>query len=61
MTVQGNYDVSKFEGKKSFVITNQNAIGGKQPFLATCYIILAVLCLIAAVFFKVAEMKKGQR
>ena len=60
LTIYGKYDVKKFEGKKSFIITNQNAIGGKQPFLATCYIILAVLCLLAAVFFKYAESKKDQ-
>ena len=59
LTIQGNYDVKKFDGKKSFVITNQNAIGGKQPFLALCYILLAILCLLAAVFFKFAEIKKG--
>ena len=61
LTVTGNYDVKKFDGKKSFVITNQNAIGGKQPFLATCYVILAILCLLAALFFKWAEIKKGQK
>ena len=59
LTIQGNYDVKKFDGKKSFVITNQNAIGGKQPFLALCYILLAILCLLAALFFKYAEIKKG--
>lgn len=60
LTVLGNYNVKKFEGQKSFIITNQNAIGGKQPFLALCYIILGALCLIAAIFFKYAEIQKNK-
>lgn len=58
LTINGNYDVKKFDGKKSFIITNSNAIGGKQPFLALCYILLAIICLLAAAFFKYAEIKK---
>jgi hypothetical protein len=50
--------VKTFDGEKAFIITNSNSIGGKQSFLATCYIILGVLCLLAAIAFKIAEIKK---
>lgn len=58
LTVQNNYDVSSFEGQKSFVLSTTNALGGKNYFLAICYIVVGGLCIVFAIIFLVAFIKK---
>ncbi len=58
MTIQNNYDVSQFEGKKSFVLSTTNALGGKNYFLAICYIVVGGLCFVFAIIFLVAYLRK---
>eukprot|EP00474_Spongospora_subterranea_P000756 CRZ01214.1 hypothetical protein [Spongospora subterranea] len=45
-TIENNYDVSKFEGVKSLVVSTTSFMGGKNPFLGWSYIAVAVLCLL---------------
>ena len=52
------YDVNGFDGNKSFVLSTTNALGGKNYFLAICYIVVGSLCLIFALIFLVAFLKK---
>uniref|UniRef100_A0A7S3IY80 Cell cycle control protein 50A n=1 Tax=Strombidium inclinatum TaxID=197538 RepID=A0A7S3IY80_9SPIT len=56
--VDNQYKVSPFQGKKSFVISTTNALGGKNYFLAICYMIVGVLCMLFALIFCFAYMKK---
>jgi hypothetical protein len=58
VVIENKYDVNGFEGNKSFVISTTNALGGKNYFLAICYIVVGSLCLIFAVIFLVAFLKK---
>jgi len=58
ITVDNNYDVSSFDGKKSFVLSTTNALGGKNYFLAICYIVVGALCIVFAIIFLVAFLKK---
>jgi hypothetical protein len=58
MNIANNYDVSSFEGKKSFVLSTTNALGGKNYFLAICYIVVGSLCILFAVIFCIAYLKK---
>jgi hypothetical protein len=58
VTIQNNYDVSSFDGKKSFVLSTTNALGGKNYFLAICYIVVGALCIVFAIIFLVAFLKK---
>jgi len=53
-----NYNVKPFQGKKSFVISTTNALGGKNYFLAICYITVGCLCMIFSFVFCLAYMKK---
>jgi hypothetical protein len=50
--------VNDFDGNKSFVLSTTNALGGKNYFLAVCYIVVGSLCLIFAVIFLIAYLKK---
>ena len=58
VTVDNNYDVNGFDGNKSFVLSTTNALGGKNYFLAICYIVVGSLCLIFAIIFLFAFLKK---
>ena len=62
MVIANNYDVSSYDGKKSFVLSTTNALGGKNYFLAICYIVVGALCIVFALIFFIAYMrKKSQR
>mmetsp|Transcript_62166 Transcript_62166/g.85856 ORF Transcript_62166/g.85856 Transcript_62166/m.85856 type:complete len:91 (-) Transcript_62166:154-426(-) len=52
------YPVSSFNGKKSFVLSTTNMLGGKNYFLAVCYIVVGSLCLVFAIIFFIAYMTK---
>jgi len=56
--ITNSYDVSSFEGKKSFVLSTTNALGGKNYFLAICYIVVGVLCILFAFIFACAYCRK---
>jgi len=56
--ITNNYDVAPFKGKKSFVISTTNALGGKNYFLAICYITVGTLCMLFSFVFCVAYFKK---
>jgi uncharacterized membrane protein YuzA (DUF378 family) len=40
------------------VLSTTNALGGKNYFLAVCYIVVGSLCLIFAIIFLFAFLKK---
>jgi len=58
MKIKNRYDVSQFQGKKSFVLSTTNALGGKNYFLALCYIVVGVLCMLFAIVFLFAFVRK---
>jgi hypothetical protein len=58
ITTNNQYDVSSWDGKKSFVLSTTNALGGKNYFLAICYIVVGSLCIVFAIIFLVAFLKK---
>lgn len=58
MHINNTYEVSSYEGKKSFVLSTTNALGGKNYFLAICYIVVGALCLVFAFIFFIAYMRK---
>jgi len=56
--IQNNYDVSSFLGKKYFVLSTTNMLGGQNYFLAICYIVVGALCIVFAIIFFVAYIRK---
>ena len=58
LEVDNRYDVNPFSGRKSFVISTTNALGGKNYFLAVCYITVGTFCLLFSFVFCGAYMKK---
>lgn len=44
-SINANFAVDRFEGKKWLVIAETNWFGGKNPFLGNCFIVVGSLCL----------------
>jgi hypothetical protein len=46
--------------QKKFVISTMNSLGGKNFFLAYCFIVMGLFCILISVIFCGAHMKKRQ-
>ena len=53
INITNNYDVSYYEGKKKIILSNTTIFGGKNTFLALCYIIVGGLSLISSIIFPI--------
>ena len=51
LTIENNFDVTKFDGKKFLILSTVNVFGGKNIFLGISYIVLGAICIILAVVF----------
>ena len=51
VTIDNNFDVSSFNGKKYLILSTVNAFGGKNSFLGISYIVLGGISIILAVVF----------
>lgn len=58
--IQNNYKVDAFGGSKSFVLSTTNMLGGQNYFLAICYIVVGSLCIVFAIIFFVAYIRKSK-
>ena len=56
--ISNQFEVAPFQGKKYFVLSTTNALGGKNYFLAVCYIVVGTLCMLFAFIFCIAYMRK---
>ena len=56
--IDNQFEVSPFQGQKFFVLSTTNALGGKNYFLAVCYIVVGTLCMLFAFIFCIAYMRK---
>jgi hypothetical protein len=59
-TIVSSWPTDTFGGEKSLVLTQTNAFGGKNIFLASCYIIVGGLCIIAALVFLVRKLIRSK-
>jgi hypothetical protein len=55
-SVNNNFNVDSFSGKKSLVISTVSWFGGKNPFLGQSYIVVGAICIALAVVFGVKHM-----
>ena len=43
MDIHNHYDVSAYDGKKFFVLSTTNSLGGKNYFMAVFYLVLGAM------------------
>eukprot|EP01113_Clastostelium_recurvatum_P009626 TRINITY_DN1465_c0_g1_i2.p1 TRINITY_DN1465_c0_g1~~TRINITY_DN1465_c0_g1_i2.p1 ORF type:complete len:315 (+),score=65.26 TRINITY_DN1465_c0_g1_i2:173-1117(+) len=51
VTVQSNYPVASFSGKKYVVLSTTSWIGGRNSFLGYAYIVVGAVCLVQGLIF----------
>jgi len=51
LDIYNNYDVSSFDGTKTFVISTTNSLGGQNYFLSIAYIVVGTICIVLSIFF----------
>ncbi|XP_065654307.1 cell cycle control protein 50A isoform X3 [Hydra vulgaris] len=61
LTINYNYPVSSFGGKKRFIISQSSWAGGKNNFLGIVYIVVGTLCLIFGFIFLIIHTKYRTR
>ena len=53
VTINNNYNVGIYEGKKKIILSNATVFGGKNKFLAISYIVVGALSLVCAIVFPI--------
>lgn len=60
-SLQTNFPVTGFDGKKSLVLSTVSFLGGKNPFLGIAYMAVGALCVALAVCFGLRQLCGGRR
>ncbi|KAI8911955.1 CDC50/LEM3 family [Powellomyces hirtus] len=61
ITIHDTFDVNKFSGTKSIVISTVSLLGGKNPFLGAAYITVGVICWVLGLAFLFRHMIKPRK
>ena len=51
ITVENNYDVDKFSGDKSIILSTSNVFGGDNTFLGICFVVVGGISLLLGIGF----------
>lgn len=60
LVIDNQFDSSLWQGNKSFAISTTNLMGGRNTFLAMCYLVTGVLCLLISIIFFMALVSKNR-
>jgi len=55
-----NFEVSKFQGTKSVIISTMSILGGKNPLLGIAYIVVGCICFLMGIIFLFIHLKFGR-
>lgn len=59
--INNNYEVNRFKGQKSLIITNNNRFGGKNEYLGVMFYGIGFFCLGAGAFFGLKQMLRPRK
>ena len=57
VTITNNYPVKSFDGKKYFILSTVNWLGGKNYFLAILYLVIGGISIVAGILFWIGYEK----
>ena len=57
LTITNNYPVKSFKGKKYFILSTVNVLGGRNYFLAILYFIIGGVSIVAGIMFWIGYKK----
>ena len=57
LTITNNYPVKSFKGKKYFILSTVNGLGGRNYFLAILYFIIGGVSIVAGIMFWIGYKK----
>jgi len=55
-TVNANYEVQSFSGKKTLVISTVGEFGGRNPYLGVSYIVVGTICVFFGILFATKQL-----
>lgn len=58
VTITANFDVSSYDGTKSFYITTVKWFGGRNAFLGTAYLVVGILSLLISITLLIKHVFK---
>lgn len=53
-----DFNVTKYGGTKSILISTRTVMGGKNPFMGIAYVVVGGICVVLGVLFTVAHLVK---
>lgn len=59
-TIQYNFEVKQFSGRKSVVLSTTSILGGKNEFLGIAYMVVGCICFVLGVLFLFVHVKYGK-
>jgi len=61
LTIDYNYPVTAFDGRKKFIVSADSWMGSKNDFLGIAYLVLGVLCFLAGISLFVARYMQAKQ
>ena len=53
--------MTDYDGKKTFVISTTNFLGGKNYFMSICYLFVGCMCIVFAIAFLIGYLKRKRQ
>ncbi|KAJ5424391.1 LEM3/CDC50 family protein [Penicillium cf. griseofulvum] len=55
------FDVAKYDGTKSILISTRTVLGGKNPFMGIAYVVVGGICVVLGALFTVAHLVRPRK